>query len=121
MTASARSSTRSNRRPRGPRSPDSFGTEAYLRPLRIAQIKGLFDLAQGSHYWLVYRGFHALLLIAAVHALRPCAPRLDRRSTSPPSAFALVVLFGLHTFRGTVQEAFPSITFSRWWCCASSR
>lgn len=31
----------------------SFGSEVYLRPLRIAQIKGLFDLALGSHYWLV--------------------------------------------------------------------
>ena len=34
----------------------SFGGAAYLRPLRIAQIKALFDLAHG-HYWLVYRGF----------------------------------------------------------------
>src|SRR5688572_12818776 len=44
----------------------SFGTEAYLRPLRIAQIKALFDAARGEHYWLVYRGFHAVLAIAAV-------------------------------------------------------
>ena len=34
---------------------------AYLRPLRIAQIKVLFDLA-GGHYWLAYRGYHAILL-----------------------------------------------------------
>jgi hypothetical protein len=84
----------------------SFGTEAYLRPLRIAQIKGLFDLAQGSHYWLAYRGFHALLLIAAV-MLFMRALRVSTMTDFAASAFALVVLFGLYTFRGTVREAFP--------------
>src|SRR5262245_52098626 len=42
---------------------DQIGGAAYLRPLRIAQIKILFDLSDGNH-WLVYRGFHALLLTA---------------------------------------------------------
>ena len=45
---------------------DGRGARGYLRPVRIAQIKALFDLSQGAHYWLVYRGFHALLIILCV-------------------------------------------------------
>src|SRR5262245_33173282 len=41
----------------------ALGSSAYLRPLRIAQIKALFDAADG-HYQLVYRGFHVVLLFA---------------------------------------------------------
>ena len=84
---------------------DTFGGAAYLRPLRIAQIKALFDLAHG-HYWLVYRGFHALLLIAAILLF---VRALDVRTWADVAAavFALTVLTGLHTFRGTVREAFP--------------
>ena len=84
----------------------SFGTEAYLRPMRIAQIKALFDAAGGEHYWLVYRGFHALLVIAAAF-LFVGAMRVTTWGDAAAGAFALAVLTGLHTFRGTVQEAFP--------------
>ena len=38
---------------------------AYLRPVFWVEVDVLFDLAHG-HYWLAYRGFHALLLFAAV-------------------------------------------------------
>ena len=85
---------------------DSFGSEAYLRPLRIAQIKALFDLAEGRQYWLVYRGFHALLIVVAVF-LFARALRVKTPADFGAASFALVVLIGLHTFRGTVQEAFP--------------
>jgi hypothetical protein len=85
---------------------DSFGSEAYLRPLRIAQIKALFDLAEGRHYWAVYRGFHALLIVAAI-LLFTRALRVRTAIDFAAAAVALVVLIGLHTFRGTVQEAFP--------------
>src|SRR5688572_5251677 len=44
----------------------SIGTEDYLRPLRIAQIKALFDIAPDGHYRVAYRGFHALLVFAGV-------------------------------------------------------
>jgi hypothetical protein len=85
---------------------DALGSEAYLRPLRIAQIKLLFDLSGGSHYWLVYRGFHAVLLVAAILLF---TRTLNVRTAADigAAAFALVVLIGLNTFRGTVQEAFP--------------
>jgi hypothetical protein len=84
----------------------ALGTTAYLRPLRIAQIKGLFDLAQGRWYWLVFRGFHALLLIAAA-MLFVRALRISTTVDFAASSFALLVLVGLYTFRGLVREAFP--------------
>jgi hypothetical protein len=84
---------------------DQFGGAAYFRPLRIAQIKALFDLAHG-HYWLVYRGFHALLLTAAL-LLFTRALRVRTWTDCAAAVFALTVLTGLHTFRGTVREAFP--------------
>ena len=83
-----------------------FGTEAYLRPLRIAQIKALFDLAQDRHYQLVFRGFHALLAVAAL-LLFTRALRVSTVTDFAAAAFALVVFIGLSTFRGTVREAFP--------------
>lgn len=85
---------------------DALGNEAYLRPFRIAQIKLLFDLSGDRHYWLVYRGFHALLLVAAI-LLFTRALRVQTFADVGAAAFALVVLIGLQTFRGTVQEAFP--------------
>jgi hypothetical protein len=85
---------------------NAIGTTSYLRPLRIAQIKALFDLAQGRSYHLVYRGFHALLIVLLiwlfVRAL-PIASPLDAAA----AAVALTVLTGLHTFLGFLREAFP--------------
>lgn len=78
---------------------------AYLRPLRIAQIKALFDVADG-HYWLTYRGFHAALMVACVF-LFTRALRVRTVVDLCAAALALLVLTGLHTFRTTVQEAFP--------------
>ena len=83
----------------------TFGTEAYLRPVRIGQIKMLFEAAQGTGYWLAYRGFHALLLVAAL-LLFTRALRVSTVVDFGAAAFALVVLIGLHTFRGTVHDSF---------------
>ncbi len=79
---------------------------AFLRPMRTAQIKALFDLAGGEHYWLVYRGFHAALLVATV-LLFVAALRVASRIDFAAAVFALAVLVGMHTFWPTVQEAFP--------------
>jgi hypothetical protein len=80
-------------------------TSAYLRPLRLAQVKVLFDLAHG-HYWLVYRGSHVLLLAAALFLF---VRALDIRTwrDGAAGAFALTVFTGIHTFRGIVREGFP--------------
>ncbi len=83
---------------------------AYLRPLRTAQIKASFDLAAGEHYWLVYRGFHAaLLLVTVLLFMRALAVRTWTDFAA--AVFALTVLTGLHTFRGNVREAFPINNF----------
>jgi hypothetical protein len=84
----------------------TVGTGAYLRPLRSSEIKVLFDLAQDRHYWLVYRGCHALLLATALLLF---VRALDVRTwrDSAAATFALTVFTGLNTFRGIVREAFP--------------
>lgn len=84
---------------------DSLSNPGYLRPLRLAQIKLLFDLS-GGHYWLAYRGFHVLLLSAAL-LLFVRALRVRTTADLAAAAVALTVFTGLHTFRGGVQEAFP--------------
>jgi len=78
---------------------------AYLRPLRIVQIELIFDAAQG-HYWLAFRGAHALTMAACL-LLFTRALRVRTVADLCAAAFALTVVVGLHTFRSTVQEAFP--------------
>jgi hypothetical protein len=84
---------------------NALGATSYLRPLRIAQIKALFDLSQG-HYRLAYRGFHVLLLVSLV-LLFARALRVESGVDAAAAAFALTVLIGLHTFLGFLREAFP--------------
>ena len=81
--------------PRGP----------FLRPLRQVQIKTLFDLADGR-YQLVFRGFHAFLVALALF-LFVRAVQVQTWADVATAVFALTVLTGIHTFRGTVREAFP--------------
>jgi len=81
--------------PRGP----------FLRPLKQVQTKVLFDMAAG-HYWLVFRGFHALLIAAALF-LFTRALRVRTWPDAAAAVFALTVFTGLLTFRGLVREAFP--------------
>ena len=78
---------------------------AYLRPMFYAEVKALLDLANG-HYWLVYRGFHALLVCAAL-VLFVRVLRVRTWDDFAAAIFALTVFTGLHTFRGVVREAFP--------------
>ena len=81
--------------PRGP----------FLRPLRQVQIKTLFDLADGR-YQLAFRGFHAFLVALALF-LFVRALHVQTWTDFAAAVFALTVLTGVHTFRGTVREAFP--------------
>jgi len=84
---------------------DAMGSTAYLRPLRIAQIKMLFDLSQGN-YHLAYRGFHAVLIVALIGLFARALPVVSWRDAAA-GIFALTVLTGLHTFLGFLREAFP--------------
>lgn len=83
----------------------SLGSAGYLRPLRIGQIQGLFELSHG-HYFLAFKGFHVALVIACV-ALFVVAARIRSRTDCLVLSFALTVLMGMHTFLGTVWEAYP--------------
>ena len=85
---------------------NAVGTTAYLRPLRIAQIKALFDLAQGRYYHLAYRGFHALLIVLLIWLFVRALP-IESPLDAVAAAVALTVLTGLNTFLGFVREAFP--------------
>jgi hypothetical protein len=85
---------------------NAIGTTSYLRPLRIAQIKALFDLAQGRSYRLVYRGFHAVLIVLLIWLFVRALP-LESPLDAAAAAVALTVLTGLHTFLGFLREAFP--------------
>ena len=85
---------------------NAVGTNAYLRPLRIAQIKALFDLAGGRYYHLVYRGFHALLIVLLIWLFARALP-VESPLDAAAAAVALTVLTGAHTFLSFLREAFP--------------
>jgi hypothetical protein len=85
---------------------NALGNTAYLRPLRIAQIKALFDLADGRYYRVVYRGFHALLIVLLIGLFVRALP-IESPLDAAAAAVALTVLTGLHTFLGFLREAFP--------------
>jgi hypothetical protein len=77
----------------------------YFRPLRLAQVKLLFD-ASGGEYFRTFRGFHVGLVLAVFAAFTVVvAPR--RRTDLGPFAFGLLVLMGLPAFAWTVLEAYP--------------
>jgi hypothetical protein len=77
----------------------------YFRPLRAAQIQALFELSNG-HYFAAYKGFQAAAVLV-VFALFLAVLEVDSRQRVAALLFALTVLTGLHTFRGTVWEAYP--------------
>ena len=54
----------------------SAHNSAYFRPLRIGQIQVLYQWADGQHYYLVFRGFH-VLLVAALFASFVAVLRVD--------------------------------------------
>src|SRR5258705_10178007 len=77
----------------------------YFRPLRAAQIQALFELSNG-HYFAAYKGFQAATVLV-VFVLFLAVLEIDSRQRAAALLFALTVLMGLHTFRGTVWEAYP--------------
>ena len=86
-----------------------FSNGAYVRPLLWVQIKLGYDLAAG-HEQLMFKGIHmAQLLLLAVLFVRPM--QVETRADLAAAVLALLVLFGLHTFDGTVREAFPINAF----------
>jgi hypothetical protein len=86
-----------------------FTQRAYLRPFLWAQLKVVYDLSDGAHFvW--FRGVHVAQIAALVglyiHLVRPQSWR-----DAAALAIGLAALLGIHTFTGTVVEAFPINTF----------
>src|SRR5262245_29045454 len=82
-----------------------FHAKSFLRPLLWAHIRIVYDLS-GGHYFEWFRGWHvtqvALLTVIFLRLVRP--QRLVDAAAVPVGLAALV---GIHTFAGTVREAFP--------------
>ena len=93
-----------------------FHQRAYLRPFLWGVIRVVLDLSRG-HYFEWFRGWH----IAQVCVLIALFLRLVRPTTWSGAAavpIGLAALIGMHTFAGTVQEAFPINTFMTVLICA---
>ena len=82
------------------------GEQGFLRPVYMSQTRLLLDAAAGEHYFLVFRGFHVVLVVALL-ALFVQAARVRARIDFAAFAFALLVVAGHHTFRGNVWESYP--------------
>jgi hypothetical protein len=86
-----------------------FTQHAYMRPMMWAHLKAVYDLSAG-HYFAWFRGAHVVQVVTLVLLyLALVRPRSWRDVAILP--FGLAVLFGMHTFTGTVREAFPLNTF----------
>jgi hypothetical protein len=93
-----------------------FHQRAYLRPFLWGLLRVVLDLSRG-HYFEWFRGWH----IAQIAVLIVLFLRLVRPSTWSGAAavpIGLAALIGMHTFAGTVQEAFPINTFMTVLICA---
>lgn len=77
----------------------------YFRPMRYATIKIVSDLGNGN-YFLAYRLFHAILVVAFL-GLFVGALRVRDRLSLVALPLALTVFVGIHTFLGTVKEQYP--------------
>jgi hypothetical protein len=86
-----------------------FTQNAYLRPLLWANLKLVYDLS-GGDYFTWFRGVHVIqVLLLVVLYVALVRPRTLLDAAVVP--FGLAVLFGMHTFAGTIREAFPINTF----------
>jgi hypothetical protein len=83
--------------------------DGYFRPMRLATIKLVSDLSNG-HYFLGYRLFHALLVLAFLVLFVRALEVRDRLSLAV-APLALTVFVGIHTFLGTVKEIYPTNHF----------
>ena len=82
-----------------------FTQNAYLRPLLWANLKLVYDVSGGDYFnW--FRGVHVVqVLVLAGLYVTLVRPRTMLDAAVIP--FGLAVLFGMHTFAGTIREAFP--------------
>jgi len=88
---------------------EQFRTRAFLRPLLWAHIRVVYDVS-GGHYYEWFRGWHVgQFAVLTILFLRLVRPRTPAAAAAVP--LGLAALIGIHTFAGTVREAFPINTF----------
>src|SRR5688572_23904767 len=94
-----------------------FTQQGFLRPLHWGSLKLVHDLS-GGDYFAWFRGTHALQVVTLVVLyLSLVRPRTWTDAAVLP--LGLAVLLGLHTFAGTVREAFPiNLYLTVVLCCA---
>lgn len=82
-----------------------FTQRGFMRPLMWGELKLVYELS-GGNYFAWFRGAHVVeVVILILLYVRLVRPRTYRDLTVLP--LGLAVLVGLHTFQGTVREAFP--------------
>jgi hypothetical protein len=88
---------------------NEFFQHSYLRPLLWGQQRFVYTLANGRYFeW--FRGWHvAQVLLLVILFVRLLRPRSALDAAVLP--LGLAILIGIHTFAGTVREAFPINTF----------
>jgi hypothetical protein len=88
---------------------EEFHQRAYLRPFLWGHLRVVYDLS-GGNYFEWFRGWHAgqvaLLVVLFLRLVRPRS--LSGAAVVP---LGLAALIGMHTFAGTIREAFPINTF----------
>jgi hypothetical protein len=88
---------------------NQFFQRAFLRPFLWANTKIVYTLADG-HYFEWFRGWHvAQVMLLVLLFVRLVRPRTAAAAAAVPAGLA--ALIGIHTFAGTVREAFPINTF----------
>lgn len=84
---------------------NAFYNTAYFRPLRLTQIKVLYDMSAG-YLFEVYAGFHVVLTVAAAALLAALTAPASWAGLAGAS-LAAVIFFGLHTTPVLFLEAYP--------------
>ena len=88
---------------------EQFSKRGFLRPFLWAELKFVYDLS-GGNYTPWFRGTHAVQVIA-VTMMFVALVRVGTWRDFICVPLGLMVLLGIHTFSGTVREAFPINTF----------
>jgi hypothetical protein len=84
---------------------DQFHARGFLRPFLWAHIRVVYDLSGGNYYtW--FRGWHVgQVVVLTILFLRLVRPRTAAGAAAV--TIGLAALIGIHTFAGTILEAFP--------------
>jgi hypothetical protein len=84
---------------------DNLYASRYLRPLLFAPIRVIY-VAAGDDLTVWFRGAHVVLLALTIAAF-VAALQVRTWAQAASAPVALAVLLSMHTFAGTIREAFP--------------